>query len=294
MNPKILITEPSADYELLDSGDSMKLERFGDHVLSRPDPQALWNKKLSEKEWNNAAGQFERMGQEGKWKIKGDTAKKWIIEIGGLKFNLKPSSFKHVGVFPEQSENWKWLRDIISAKAPLVKEPEKFEVLNLFGYTGGATLACAAVGASVVHIDSSKTAMTWARENATASGLDKKPIRWILEDAREFVKRELRRGRLYDGIIMDPPSFGHGSDDELWKIESDLLPLIADCMKLLKPKPSFFLLNGYSAGYSAIAYRNILADLEVEKGGNVEFGELTVREKSGRLLPSGIFARWSA
>ena len=304
----IQVTKPSKDYELIDSGNNEKLERFGDVVLSRPDPQALWPKRLDEKEWKKANAYFTRdvEGTEWNFKDKESTSKKWAIELEGLKFWIKPTAFKHTGLFPEQSVNWKWLEDKIKNQISKIKIGDKneIEVLNLFGYTGGATLACAKAGAKVVHIDSSKAAVTWARENAELSGLADKPIRWIVEDVRLFVEREIKRGRKYDGIIMDPPSFGHGPDSELWKIEEHFLALLENCKQLLKDKPLFFLINGYSAGYSATAYENNLLDLKAKFGGDIEKGELAIQEEwrmkneegesqEGRLLPAGIFARWS-
>lgn len=285
----IQITESSKDYELIDSGQGEKLERFGEVVLSRPDPQSLWYKKLSQDEWKKAIGHFDRRGNDGVWTMKNGKIDRWPIEVAGLKFWVKPSSFKHVGIFPEQSTNWEWLGNHIQSSL----DQHDIGVLNLFGYTGGATLACAKAGASVVHVDSSKTAMTWARDNAELSGLKDKPVRWILDDAREFVRREVKRGNKYDGIIMDPPAFGHGPESELWKIEEHFLPLVDQCIQLLKDKPLFFLINGYSAGYSAIAYENILSPLVEKFGGKIEIGELAIKERSGRLLPAGIFARWS-
>ena len=273
-------------YKLIDSGDGEKLERFGSTVLARPDPQALWRKHLPESQWKAADGYFTRTEAGGDWKYKKEKPDKWQIEHGGLKFLINPTSFKHTGIFPEQAVNWDWMRDVL-------KGNEGADVLNLFGYTGGASLACAQVGAKVVHIDGSKSAIAWARENAELSGLVDKPIRWILEDARIFVGREVKRGNKYDGIIMDPPAFGHGANKEVWKIEEDFLPLVEDCIKLLKDKPLFFIINGYSAGYSAIAYRNVLQVLVEKFGGSIEIGELTLEETvTKRLLPCGIFARW--
>ena len=317
---KTLVTKPGADYELLDSGEGEKLERFGTFTLARPDPQALWPKRLATDQWKKADASFTRDAASADWTFRNKLPEKWEISLAGLKFWIKPTPFKHVGLFPEQSANWEWLRMVIKGAsgigtssdpaklAPLalrsdnsrflessMSEAPSVEVLNLFGYTGGATLACAQAGAKVVHIDGSKAAMAWARENAELSGLADKPVRWIIEDARLFVGREIRRGRQYDGIVMDPPAFGHGPDSELWKIEEHLLPLIKSCSMLLKPKPLFFLINGYSAGYSPIAYKNNLLSLKEKFGGEIEMGELTLEEKdSKRLLPCGIFARWSA
>lgn len=287
INSNILILKPEKDYELLDSGEGEKLERFGKIVLSRPDPQALWRKHLSPDEWKKANAIFSREGSEGSWNRKPNTPDSWQIDFASLKFLIKPTAFKHTGLFPEQALNWQWMQDCIKNSG---REPE---VLNLFGYTGGATLSCAQAGAKVVHVDSSKSAMAWARENAELSGLAEKPIRWIIEDARVFVEREIKRGRKYDAIIMDPPAFGHGPSKELWKIEDHFLPLVENCMKLLSDKPLFFIINGYSAGYSALAYENNLRSLQQKYGGTMEKGELTIEEKeTARLLPCGIFARW--
>lgn len=295
-NLEIQVTEPSSGYELIDSGDNEKLERFGDIVLSRPDPQALWQKRLDDKEWKKADAYFTRDAGGTEWTFKNKTnpTKKWGIDFGGMKFWIKPTAFKHTGLFPEQSSNWKWLEEKIKASTQ-----EDVEVLNLFGYTGGASLACAKAGAKVVHIDSSKAAVNWAKENAELSDLVDKPIRWIVEDVRLFVEREIKRGRKYHGIIMDPPAFGHGPDSELWKIEEHFLALIEDCKKILADKPLFFLINGYSAGYSAVAYGNNLIPLKEKFGGKIEIGELAIKEKDaigkvGRMLPAGIFARWSS
>jgi 23S rRNA (cytosine1962-C5)-methyltransferase len=288
MISSILVTKASSDYELLDSGEGEKLERFGQIVLSRPDPQSLWRKYLSADEWNRADGTFARDGKDGSWNFKKDTPEKWPINFAGLKIIIKPTAFKHTGLFPEQSTNWEWLKRVIGNS-----EKKDLEILNLFGYTGGASLICAQAGAKVVHVDSSKAAINWGKENAELSGLSDKPIRWILDDARVFVEREIKRGRKYDGIIMDPPAFGHGAGKELWKIEEHFLDLVENCKKILADNPRFFLVNGYSAGYSAIAYQNNLLDLEKKHGGKVEIGELAIEESgSQRLLPAGIFARW--
>jgi 23S rRNA (cytosine1962-C5)-methyltransferase len=335
MNTIILTTSVEKDYELLDSGDGEKLERFGKFVLSRPDPQALWSKNLSPAEWDKADGVFNRGGNDmedsndgkgktssknqssskGRWKLNGGMPEKWQINFAGLKFFIEPTPFKHVGLFPEQKGNWEWMSNIIKGQTPSLRggnlsrrvseeggekvyRSEKaagaLEILNLFGYTGGATLACAQAGAGVVHVDGSKVAVTRAKDNAELSGLADKPIRWILDDARDFVKRELRRGNRYDGIIMDPPSFGRGDKGQVWKIEEDFVPFFNDCLKLLSDKPLFFLINGYAAGYSSISYANNLEILKKKFGGTIEAGELTLKEKGGRLLPCGIFARWSA
>lgn len=296
----ILVAKPSMGYALLDSGEGEKLERYGDIVVARPDPQALWRKRLPETEWKKADAVFtggvetlhatslQRRGEK-EWKKRRELPSRWPIELGGLKFWIKLSAFKHTGVFPEQVPNWEWIRNLIHDTRKTI------QVLNLFGYTGGATLAAASAGAGVVHLDGSKVAMGWARDNAELSGLSGKPIRWILDDARKFVKREIKRGRRHDGIIMDPPAFGHGPGGEVWKIEEHFLELLDLCHQALSDKPLFFIINGYASGYSAIAYKNCLEYSMKEYGGQAEIGELTIEEAgSGRLLPAGIFARWFA
>ena len=289
----ILELNPSAGYELLDSGDGEKLERFGDIVLRRPDPQALWKKRLPDAEWNKADGSFAREERQGSWNLSAKVPGRWNIEFGGLKLWIKPTAFKHTGLFPEQAVNWDWMRGMVADAA---KVNPDIEVLNLFGYTGGASLALAQAGAKVVHVDGSKSAITWGKDNSELSGLTDKPIRWLLDDARVFVEREIKRGRKYDAILMDPPAFGHGANKELWKIEEHFIGLVDMCFQLLKDKPLFFLINGYSAGYSAIAYENTLKDLLKKYGGRIDIGELAIREAGdeGRLLPTGIFARWQA
>ncbi len=286
-----LITTPTEGYRLLDSGDGEKLERFGDVMISRSDPQALWRKRLSQKEWERADAYFSREGEKSGWQFRKKIPERWQMEFGGLQFWIRPSAFKHVGVFPEQLSNWFWMEEKIQKQK--IESRKLIQILNLFGYTGGATLACARVGASVAHVDASKGALTWARDNAVLSGFSEKPVRWILDDVTTFVKREIKRGRRYDGIILDPPAFGHGPKKELWKIEKDFLPLLDLCLQLLSDRPLFFLINGYASGYSAIGYGNALKGILADRGGNREIGELTIREEGahGRLLPAGIFAR---
>jgi 23S rRNA (cytosine1962-C5)-methyltransferase len=287
-----LITKPSKDYELIDSGLEEKLERFGEETLMRPDPQALWPKTMPQTRWEAADAQYSRDGREGQWKIKEDMPESWPIEIGGIKVLIKPTSFKHTGVFPEQAPNWEWLRETVArAKG---KGREKVSVLNLFGYTGGASIAAAQAGAEVCHVDASKSAVAWAKENAELSGVAEKPIRWIIEDAITFVEREIKRGNRYDLILMDPPAFGHGPKDELWKFEEHFLALMQLCNELLSEEPLGMLINGYAAGYSASAFAYNLEPLMQKYGGTLQYGELSIEESSGkRLLPCGIFARWS-
>ncbi len=311
MEPKILTTKPGVDYELIDSGDGEKLERYGKYILRRPDPQALWKKYLSENEWKKADAVFD--SDRKVWKKKNESMQnEWKVlflateGFDEIAFNIKPTAFKHTGVFPEQEMNWKFIKEKIESRmsntenskldiqnSGFVKQP--IRVLNLFGYTGGATMAALSAGAEVTHVDGSKSAITWAKENVKLSGLINKPVRWIIDDARKFVMREIKRGGQYDGIVMDPPSFGRGGKGEIWKIETDFIKLLDECQKILSEKPLFFIVNGYAAGYSSNAYYNALKPIVEKYGGQFEIGELTIQESEGkRLLPCGIFARWSA
>jgi 23S rRNA (cytosine1962-C5)-methyltransferase len=292
----ILTVQKQKEYELLDSGNGEKLEKYGPYILRRPDPEALWEKSKDSRFWEKPDLQFVRNGNKTKWITKNGTPKNWDISYGDLKFSIRPTSFKHTGLFPEQLPNWQWMEKIIKnyeLRIKNKKEDRKVSVLNLFAYTGGATLACAKAGAEVCHVDGSKTAVEWARINAELSGLKDAPIRWITDDVLIFLKREIKRGRKYDAIIMDPPSFGHGPKDELWKIEEHFLLLMKLCKELLPEQPLFILINGYTAGYSSIAYENNLKDIMKDFKGKIETGELAIEEsENNRLLPCGIFARW--
>ncbi len=292
MDSNTLITKGEKDYELLDSGAGSKLERFGEYILARPDPEAIWRKFLPEAEWKKADAFFTRTGNKSAWHLSKELPKEWNMRFSGFDFLIKPTSFKHVGLFPEQKSNWLFIESAVKSQMSIVKS-KPVRVLNLFAYTGGATLAAARAGAEVVHLDGSKSAVSWARENAKLSGLSDKSIRWITEDALSFVKKEAKRGNRYDAIIMDPPAFGHGPDNELWKIEKNLPELLAACFSILSDAPIFFLINGYTAGYSPTAYKNALLPLIEKFGGKISHGELVIEESSEkRLLPAGIFARW--
>jgi 23S rRNA (cytosine1962-C5)-methyltransferase len=291
-----LTTQPTDSYELIDSGAEEKLERYGEVTLARPDPQALWEKLLPEIQWQKADAVYVRAkegrnlpaGRQGEWEQKNSLPAQWQITFGGLEFIIRATSFKHTGLFPEQLAHWQW------ASEQIKRVGDSPKVLNLFGYTGGATLATAKAGAQVTHVDASKTAVAWARENAEASGLGEAPIRWIVEDALTFVKREIKRGNTYDAIFMDPPAFGHGPKGELWKIEEDFVELCKLCTQLLSQKPLFFVISGYAAGYSPLALAYNLEPLVQRFGGLVTCGDLTIAEStSSRLLPCGIFARWN-
>jgi 23S rRNA (cytosine1962-C5)-methyltransferase len=280
-----LIAASGGEYELLDSGKEEKLEKYGSFVLARPDPQALWEKKHPTL-WEKAQGSFVREGKDGRWV--GELPKEWPLNYGNLKLIIRPTSFKHTGLFPEQLPNWEWAGEQIK------KAGRGVSVLNLFAYTGGATLAAAQAGAQVTHVDASKTAVSWARENAASSGLGEAPIRWIVEDVLLFLKREIKRGVKYDAVMMDPPAFGHGPNDEIWKIEEQLLELLSLCEQVLSENPLFVLMSGYAAGYSPLAFGYNLERFEKKYGGSVTCGDLSIAEKgSDRVLPCGIFARWS-
>jgi len=294
----ILITEKSSDYELLDSGQGEKLEKYGNAVLCRPDPQAIWSKKLSESEWKKADAVFTRVGTAGKWEVVASSQKleskkgTWNIILNGLTFQLQLLPSKHIGVFPEQSAQWKWLEEKVESRKSKV-ESKKTQVLNLFGYTGGASLACAKAGAEVCHVDSSEFAVDLAHTNMKLSNLSDKKIRFIVDDVRKFVEREIKRNNKYDVIILDPPVYGKGAKGEVWKIEENLLPLLSRITNILSDDPLAVVLNGYASGYSAVTYGQILEEITKDLKGEVSYGELAIKETSaGKLLHCGIFARW--
>ena len=282
MMQKELVARPWADYELLDSGENMKLERFGEVVLSRPETQALWPKK-NPALWDKADAEFT-WGEKGKWKTRRPVPRPWKMEWNGARFFAKLTNFKHVGVFPEQEPNWEWLR----ARSAALAAPA---VLNLFGYTGIASIVVAKAGAKVTHVDGSKQTIAWAKENSDANEYESGGVRYIWDDAMKFAKREEKRGNAYDGIIVDPPAFGRGAKGEVWKIERDLPELLRVSAALLSKKPgSFFLLNGYAAGYSSRAFSEAVEAAFGEKG---EYGELLIAERAGdRAVPSGIYGRF--
>jgi 23S rRNA (cytosine1962-C5)-methyltransferase len=276
------------DYELLDSGGEAKLERWGQFLTIRPDPRAIWTKTMSATEWNKADGVFEAGEEGGVWKYKNNPPEPWQISYKSMRFDLKPTIFKHVGLFPEQAVNWEWIQEAIQQK----KSSKVLKILNLFAYTGGATLAAATVGAHVTHVDSSRPAMMWASQNAKLSSVGKDQVRWIQDDAIKFVKREIRRGIKYDGIIMDPPRFGRGTKGEVWKLLSDLPELVNDCKQILDSSPTLFLINAYTADVSSLVLQYLLEGV-FPNSQKVESGELGLRETaSGKVLPAGIFSRW--
>ncbi|MDD2957480.1 MAG: class I SAM-dependent methyltransferase [Lachnospiraceae bacterium] len=275
------------DYEVIDTSQGEKLERWGDYLLVRPDPQVLWNTPKNHRGWNKMNGHYHRSQKGGgEWEFF-NLPQQWSIQYRQLTFNLKPFSFKHTGLFPEQAANWDWFSDKIKNAGRQVK------VLNLFAYTGGATLAAAAAGASVTHVDASKGMVGWAKENAASSGLQDAPIRWLVDDCTKFVEREIRRGNHYDGIIMDPPSYGRGPKGEIWKIEDSIFPFIQLAAKLLSDDPLFFLVNSYTTGL-APAVLTYMISTELKKyGGKVDAQEIGLPvTESGLVLPCGASGRW--
>ena len=279
------------DYELLDTSDGERLERWGKYVLVRPDPQIIWKNAASHPSWRSADGVYKRSSSGGgKW-VKNRLPEQWKINYGSLQFVLRPMGFKHTGLFPEQATNWDWFSDLIRKSGR-----RDVKVLNLFAYTGGATVAAAAAGASVVHVDAAKGMVAQAKENAALSGLADAKIRYIVDDCKKFVEREIRRSNKYDAIIMDPPSYGRGPGGEVWKIEDSIDELVGLCAELLSDKPLFFLINSYTTGLSPLAMQYILS-LKVASrfGGTLSSGELGLPvTKSGGILPCGASARWQA
>ena len=278
------------DYEVLDTSNGEKLERWGNYLLVRPDPQVVWNTPHTNPGWKKKNGHYQRSSMGGgEWEIF-SLPQQWSIHYGKLTFQLKPFSFKHTGLFPEQAANWDWFSNLIqNANRPI-------KVLNLFAYTGGATLAAAAAGASVTHVDASKGMVAWAKENAASSGLSDAPIRWIVDDCQKFVEREIRRGNHYDAIIMDPPSYGRGPKGEIWKIEDAIHPLVSLCSQLLSDKPLFFLINSYTTGFAASVLTYLLGLEVVSKfGGHVVSDEIGLPvTQSGLVLPCGSSGRWTS
>ena len=277
------------DYELLDCSSGQRLERWGDVILIRPDPQVIWKTEKTHPLWYKAHAVYNRSSSGGgKWDIRRKIPDAWKIKYGDLSFMVKPMGFKHTGVFPEQAVNWAWYQEKIKAADRPVK------VLNLFGYTGGATLACLAAGASVTHVDASKGMVAWARENAQASSLADRPCRWIVDDCAKFVQREIRRGRRYDAVIMDPPSYGRGPNGEIWKLEDNVYDLITLTEQVLSDKPLFFAINSYTEGLSPAVMEYVLKTTLCPKvGGHTSCDEIGLPvTATGGVVPCGATAVW--
>lgn len=276
------------DYELLDSGSGQKLERFGPYTFVRPEAQAIWKPGLPQEAWDKAHGTFRGTDDAGsRWFFPKEIEPRWQMSYERLTFWTQPTPFRHMGLFPEQASHWEWMTPLIQGAKREVK------VLNLFAYTGLATLAASAAGAHVTHVDASKKVVHWASENHRLSGLGERPVRWIVDDALKFVKREGRRGARYDGFIIDPPKYGRGPEGELWQIETSLAGLLEECRAVASERPLFLILTCYAVQLSPVSLANIVDDAMAGKGGQVTAGELANVEKSkGRLLPTAIFARW--
>jgi len=284
------VSEHWKDYTLLDCGNGEKLERWGDYTLVRPDPQAIWNTPRQHPGWSNPHGKYARSNTGGGEWVKKELPARWEIRYRNLIFNIKPMNFKHTGLFPEQAANWEFAMDRIrTAGRPI-------SVLNLFAYTGGATVACAAAGASVCHVDAAKGMVSWAKENAKSSGLEDAPIRWIVDDCAKFVEREIRRGRRYDAVIMDPPSYGRGPSGEIWKLEDNLFPFLELVVQVLSDAPLFFMVNSYTTGLAPSVLTYLLETLITKQhGGSTDSQELGLPVlESGLILPCGATGRWTA
>ena len=283
----MFLADTGGGYEILDTGDGMKLESWGGIVLSRPDPQVIWPKARPAL-WQKVDGEYMRSSSGGgQWRFLKKLPERWTVEVSGLSFYVRPTGFKHTGLFPEQCANWQFMQ-----KAVADSGRRDVSVLNLFAYTGGATVACAKAGAAVTHVDAAKSMVAWAKENAALSGLLDAPIRYMVDDCLKFVLREQRRGRRYDGIVMDPPSYGRGSGGQVWKVEKDLFSLVAETAKLLSDDPLFFIINSYTTGLSAEVSANILR-MAISSPGIIDRDDLALPVRnSDMVLPCGTTARW--
>lgn len=284
------IADKWRDFELLDCSKGEKLERWGDYYLVRPDPQAIWETPRCDPHWNSRSARYSRSATGGGSWDKGSLPANWQVHYGDLTFNVKPMNFKHTGLFPEQAANWDWaMEKIRRAGRPI-------SVLNLFAYTGGATVACAKAGASVCHVDAAKGMVAWGKENAAASGLSDAPIRWIVDDCAKFVEREIRRGRRYDAIIMDPPSYGRGPGGEVWKLEQNLWGFVSLCAGVLSDEPLFVIINSYTTGLSPSVLSYVSESIFTKKfGGSSDSQELGLPvTDSGLVLPCGATCRWES
>ncbi|MCF3651547.1 class I SAM-dependent methyltransferase [Synoicihabitans lomoniglobus] len=290
-SPSLATANGWRNYRLLDTGAGMKMERWGDVTLVRPDPQVIWPQKRAV--WTNWDGYYHRSERGGgKWEFRKKLPESWHLDYEplGLRFRISPTSFKHTGLFPEQAVNWEWSSKLVKKARAAGRE---ISVLNLFGYTGGATCAAAKAGATVCHVDAADGMVKWCRENAELSGLGDAPIRFIVDDCLKFVRREIRRGRHYDAIIMDPPTYGRGSGGEMWKLDQNLWELLSECGKVLSDDPLFFLINAYTARLSPTVVTNLLADLMEPHGGTVTGGEVGLPvEADDKVLPCGVYGRW--
>ena len=286
----IAIQQGWSDYSLLDSGNGMRLERFGRYTISRPDPQALWLPHLSQTEWKKVDAEYTKSTEgKGRWKVFTAVPEKWLLHYKNLSFFAKLTPFKHTGIFPEQAAQWDWIaHKISSAHRPI-------SMLNLFAYTGIASVAAVQASAKVTHVDASRPSIGWARENQEATRLPKDSIRWILDDANKFTRREIKRGVRYDAIMLDPPVYGHGPQKEPWDFQKDIFLLLRQCRTLLSAQPLFVIINAYAVSSSSIMLNNMLQDMMKDHKGIIEYGELALREANrDRILSTGIYAAWSS
>ena len=283
----MFLADQWSDYEVLDTGDGEKLERWGDVVLARPDPQTIWPKAKPDR-WRKADARYLRSDRGGgSWEMGRALPDRWVIRYDDLSFYVRPTGFKHTGLFPEQAANWDWMRGVLMGR-------KNARVLNLFAYTGGATVACCKAGAHVTHVDAAKGMTQWAKENRDLSGIEESSTRFIVEDALRYVLREKRRGSTYDGILMDPPSYGRGPTGEVWKLENELYRLVEESSSLLSENPLFFLVNSYTTGFQPLVLRNIIEKTVVSRfGGQVDARELGLPVQSGGVLPCGASGRWT-
>lgn len=284
----MFVTDSWKDYELIDTGDGMKLERWHNIVLLRPDPQVIWPYEKEPERKDIHATYHRSHSGGGEWEFYKKTPEKWTVKWQDLTFSVRPMGFKHTGLFPEQAVNWDWMRQKIKSAG------REVNVLNLFGYTGGATVACASAGAKVCHVDAAKNMVAIGKENLALSGYETAPVRWIVDDCMKFVQREIRRGNHYDGILLDPPSYGRGPGGELWHLEDMLYPFMEECAKLLSDEPLFVLLNSYTTGLQPLVLRNVLEKTVCKRcGGHVSAEEVGLKATRGNLiLPCGASGRW--
>ena len=277
-----------ADFEVLDTGSGEKLERWGKYLLARPDPQTIWPPALPSERWAEADAHYIRAGGGGHWEFRKTLPEEWVIGYSHLRFYVRPTGFKHTGLFPEQAVNWDWMSSLIEARGGTPK------VLNLFGYTGGATVACAAAGAHVTHVDAAKGMVAWAKRNTELNALPQDHFRFIVEDANAFVQREIRRGRTYDAILMDPPSYGRGPGGEVWKLENELFPLVEACSHLLSDQPLFFLINSYTTGFQPAVLTNVMErTIGTRFRGNIDSQDVCLPVTAGGILPCGASGRYT-
>lgn len=271
------------DFELIDTGRGYRLERWGEFVLQRPDPQIIWERSESDTVWDKADAIF----QNDQWTFRRELPEAWILKFNDIKLVTRPTNFKHTGVFPEQAANWSLMGDLVASL-------EKPKILNLFAYTGAASVWLTRRGAFVTHVDASRPAIGWAKDNQELNGLAPDSIRWMLEDAAKFVHNEAKRGAQYDGIVMDPPAFGHSPSGKIWKFNEQMPGLLRDCVTLLSPQAKFLIINAYATNTSELAIQNLLEDAMRDRPGSIEAGQLCLAQKNGRLISTGIFTRWTA